>query len=76
MPIHAILIQHREADQSGTLVYADVFSSSLIHPKLQNQTPELYDDLVNYAEVNHNMRSATLNTVSSEVGKYNFFLCV
>ena len=67
------MIQHCEADKSGTLVYAEVFSSSLIRPKHQfaeNQTPELFDDRVNYAEVNHNLISATQNTDNSEVGKY------
>ena len=59
-----------ETNQSGALIYADVFSSSLIHPKLQKQA-KLYDDRVDYAEVNHNLISATLTTVNSEVGKYN-----
>ena len=72
------LIQHCEADQPGALIYADVFSSSMIHSKLQNQTPELYDDRVDYAEVNHNLRSATYthntDTNYSEVGKYIFIV--
>jgi hypothetical protein len=64
------LIQHCEADKSETVVYADVFSSSLIRPKHQTQILELYDDRVNYAEVNHKLISATHNIDNSEVGKY------
>ena len=66
-----MLIQQCETDQSA-LIYADVFPSSLIHPTLQKQT-KLYDDGVDYAEVNHNLSSATHTTVNSEVGKYNYF---
>ena len=68
-------MQHCEADKSGTLVYAEVFSSSLIRPKHQfeNQTLELYDDRVNYAEVKHNLISATHNIDISELGKYTFY---
>ena len=76
--VHQLLIQHCEADKIGTLVYAEVFSSSLIRPKHQfaeNQTPELFDDQVNYAEVNHNLISATQNADNSEIGKYaNFYI--
>ena len=68
------LIQHCEANQSGALIYADIFSSSMTRSKLQNQTPELDDDRVDYAEVNHSLRSATHATVNSEVGKYIFLL--
>ena len=66
MHVHQLLIQHCEDNK---IVYAEVFSSSLIRPKhqsIENQTPELFDDRVNYAEVNHNL----ISTDNSEVGKY------
>ena len=43
----------------------------MIHSKLHNHAPisKFDDDRVDYANVNHNLRSDAYNPVNSEVGK-------
>ena len=61
-------MQHCEADQ---LVYADVFSASMVHPKPDNQTLKLNfdDDRVDYVEVSHSLTTDAHN-LNPEIGKY------
>ena len=46
----------------------------MVHSKLHNHAPKLDDDRVDYADVNHNLRSDKYNTVNSEVGKYKIYI--